>query len=236
MKTIGLLGGMSWVSTADYYRIINETVNVELGGLHSAKILLASLDFHDIQRLQHAGRWDEAGHLLGRAAAGLESAGAELLVLCTNTMHKVADVIASGIEIPLLHIADATAAEIASAGLSRVGLLGTQFTMEEPFYKHRLSERHAIEVLVPSQDERTLVHRVIYEELCQGEALPESRAAFREIACRLVQRGAEGIVLGCTEIGMLLGSGDVDVALFDTARIHAETAARQSLPDRTEGL
>ncbi|MDH3421056.1 MAG: aspartate/glutamate racemase family protein [Gammaproteobacteria bacterium] len=236
MKTIGLLGGMSWVSTVSYYRIINETVNAELGGLHSAKILLASVDFHDIEVLQHAGRWDEAGHALGDAAAVLESAGAELLVLCTNTMHKVAEEIASRIRIPLLHIADATAAEISAAGLSSIGLLGTRFTMEEPFYKERLSERDAIEVIVPSAEERTLVHRVIYEELCQGDVLPESRVAFQEIARNLAQRGAGGIILGCTEIGLLLDTGDVDVPLFDTARIHAETAARQSLPGRAIDL
>lgn len=236
MKTIGLLGGMSWVSTVPYYRIINETVNAELGGLHSAKILLASVNFHDIEILQRTDRWDEAARMLGDTAGGLESAGAELLVLCTNTMHKVADEVASRIRIPLLHIADATAAEVSAAGLSRVGLLGTQFTMEEPFYKERLSERHAIEVVVPTQEKRALVHKVIYEELCQGHTLSESRVAFQDIARSLAEQGAEGIILGCTEIGMLLGTSDVDVPLFDTARIHAQTAARQSLPGRSGDL
>jgi aspartate racemase len=236
MKTIGLLGGMSWVSTLPYYRIINETVNAELGGLHSAKILLASVDFYEIEVLQREERWDEASRVLGDTASRLESAGADLLVLCTNTMHKVAEEIASRVRIPLLHIADATAAEISAAGLSRIGLLGTRFTMEEPFYKNRLSGHHAIEVIVPPQKERALVHRVIYEELCQGATLPESRIAFQKVARNLAGLGAEGIILGCTEIGMLLGEGDVAVPLFDTARIHAETAARQSLPGRARDL
>jgi aspartate racemase len=212
MKTIGLLGGMSWVSTIPYYRIINETVNAELGGLHSARILLASVDFHDIEALQHAGRWGEAGRVLGEAAAGLESAGAELLVLCTNTMHKVAGDIEARVGIPLLHIADATATRTTAAGVTRVGLLGTRFTMEEAFYKNRLRERHGIDVLVPPEDERALVHAVIYDE-----------------------RGAQGIILGCTEIGLLLEAADVAVPLFDTARIHAEAAARLALPDRGSG-
>jgi aspartate racemase len=232
MKTIGLLGGMSWLSTIPYYRIINETVNTELGALHSARLLLYSVDFEEIETLQQAGRWDDAGVALADAARALERAGADFIVLCTNTMHRIADAIEDAVAIPLLHIADATADAIRAAGHSRVGLLGTRYTMEEPFYKDRLEQRHALEVLTPDPSDRELIHRVIYDELCAGLIRSESRAAFAAIAGRLVARGAQGIVLGCTEIGLLLGRADVPAPLFDTARIHAEAAARLSLPGR----
>lgn len=229
---MGLLGGMSWVSTLPYYQIINETVNAELGGLHSARILLASVDFHEIEALQQTGQWNEAGRLLAKEAEHLERGGADFLVLCTNTMHRVAEQIEDGVGIPLLHIADATAQVISAANIHRVGLIGTRYTMEEPFYRARLAERHGLEVLIPSREGRGLVHSVIYEELCHGALRERSRDAFCAVAADLVARGVEGIILGCTEVGLLLKTHDVSVPLFDTCRIHAETAARQSLPDR----
>jgi aspartate racemase len=229
MKTIGLLGGMSWESTALYYRIVNETVKQRLGGLHSAKVLLYSVDFHEIERMQHAGAWDEAGAELARAAARLEHAGAEFAVLCTNTMHKVVPAIERAVAIPVLHIADPTAAAIKAAGLRRVGLLGTAFTMEQSFYKDRLAERHGLQVLVPDAAERIEVHRVIYEELCVGMVRPESRERYRAIMANLVERGAESIVLGCTEITLLVGSADASVALFDTTELHARGAVDLAL-------
>jgi aspartate racemase len=232
MKTVGLLGGMSWVSTVPYYRIINETVNAELGGLHSARILLASIDFHEIEALQHAGQWEDAGRLLAKAARNLERGGADFLILCTNTMHCVAEQIEAAIDIPLLHIADATAAAVAAARISRVGLIGTRFTMEERFYKSRLTEKHGLDVIIPDANERATIHEVIYAELCRGDIRERSQATFIAIAASLVGRGAEGIILGCTEVGMLLGADDVEVPVFDTCRIHAEMAARQSLPGR----
>lgn len=226
MRTIGLLGGMSWESSAEYYRIINTEVKQRLGGLHSAKLVLYSVDFAEIERLQHAGDWDGAGVMLADAAARLERAGAECLVICTNTMHRLADAITQGIQIPLLHIADATAARVQAAGVKRVGLLGTKFTMEQEFYRGRL-ERHGLEVLVPTADDRELVHRVIYEELCKGEIDSQSRASYEQIVERLVASGAEGVILGCTEIGLLLKAACVP--LFDTARIHAEAAVAWSV-------
>jgi aspartate racemase len=232
MKTIGLIGGMSWVSTVPYYEIINATVNAELGGLHSARLLLYSVDFAEIEALQRAGRWDEAGDVLADAARRLALAGADFLVLCTNTMHRVAEWIEAAVDIPLLHIADATAQAIAAASVRRVGLIGTRFTMEESFYRDRLTERHGLGVLIPDTDERATIHRVIYEELCRAEVRSDSRAAFVAIANGLVARGAQGIILGCTEVGLLLRPGDVAVPLFDTARLHAQAAARHALPDR----
>jgi aspartate racemase len=232
MKTIGLIGGMSWVSTVPYYEIINTTVNAELGSLHSARLLLYSVDFEEIETLQHAGRWDEAGSVLAEAARRLALAGADFLVLCTNTMHRVAGRIEAAVDIPLLHIADATAQAIAAASVRRVGLIGTRFTMEESFYRDRLTERHRLGVLVPDADERETIHRVIYDELCRAEIRSDSRAAFVAIANGLVARGAQGIILGCTEVGLLLRPGDGAVPLFDTARLHAEAAARHALPDR----
>lgn len=231
MRTIGLLGGMSWESTIPYYRYINEAVKARLGGLHSAKIMLYSVDFAEIERLQHRGDWEAAGAVLAGAAQTLERAGADFIVLCTNTMHKVAPAIEAAVAIPLLHIADPTAAEIRKAGLSRIGLLGTRFTMEQAFYRGRLAERHGIEVLVPDEDDRDLVHRVIYEELCLGRVEDASRSAYRDVMRRLVERGAQGIILGCTEISMLVGERDASVPLFDTTAIHAAAAAGSALGD-----
>lgn len=231
MKTIGLIGGMSWESTIPYYRQINETVKARLGGLHSARIVLYSVDFHDIERLQHAGRWDEAGDLLAQAALSLAAAGADFLVLCTNTMHKVADAIESAVDIPLLHIADPTAAEIKRAGMKNVGLLGTRFTMEQGFYRDRLSQQHGIGVLVPDEADRETVHRIIYEELCLGVIRDRSRDHYRAIIQRLVDRGAEGVILGCTEISLLVAPEDASVPLFDTTGLHALQAAELALAE-----
>ncbi|WEJ73620.1 aspartate/glutamate racemase family protein [Pseudomonas sp. PSE14] len=229
MKTIGLIGGMSWESTIPYYRQINQTIKERLGGLHSAKIVLYSVDFHEIERLQHAGDWDAAGALLADAARSLRAAGADFLVLCTNTMHKVAPAIEAAVDIPLLHIADPTAEAIREAGVTKVGLLGTRFTMEQAFYKDRLQERFDLQVLTPSDDERQVVHRIIYEELCLGRILDESRDAYRRIIASLVERGAQAVILGCTEISLLVGPQDASVPLFDTTAIHARRAAERAL-------
>lgn len=228
MKTLGLLGGMSWESTLPYYRIVNERVRQRLGGLHSAKLVLHSVDFAEIEALQHAGDWDAAGAILADAARGLHAAGAESIVICTNTMHLVAPAIEAAVDLPLLHIADATAARIREAGLSRVALLGTRFTMERDFYRRRI-EAAGIDVIVPDAPQRDIVHRVIYDELCLGRILDASRDAYRTIIDDLVARGAQGVILGCTEIGLLVGEGDASVPLFDTARIHAEAAADWAL-------
>jgi aspartate racemase len=228
LKTIGLLGGMSWESTVPYYRLINQAVGRRLGGLHSAKILLLSVDFQEIETLQHAGDWTTAGALLAEAGQRLEQAGADFLVICTNTMHKVAPAIEGAVGIPILHIADATAEVIRQAGLRTVGLLGTRFTMEESFYRDRLEER-GLRVIVPSAADRERVHRVIYDELCQGRILDTSRADYEQILDRLVAGGAQGIILGCTEIGLLVGPESSSVPLFDTTAIHAEAAALHAL-------
>ncbi|WP_363800784.1 aspartate/glutamate racemase family protein [Lysobacter firmicutimachus] len=225
MKTLGLLGGMSWESTLPYYRQINETVRERLGGLHSARLLLYSVDFAEVERLQHAGDWVAAGALLGRAACSLRDGGAQLLVICTNTMHKVADAIEAASGLPLLHIADPTGAAIRAAGLSRVGLLGTRFTMEQDFYRRRLIERHGLEVIVPEAEARERVHRIIYDELCLGRIRDESRREYQAIIAGLVAQGAQGVILGCTEIGLLIGPDDVAVPRFDTAALHARAAA-----------
>lgn len=224
MKTIGLLGGMSWESTIPYYRRINERVRQRLGGLHSARIVLNSVDFADIEHLQHCGHWNEAGAVLAAAARSLEAAGADFLVLCTNTMHKVAPAIEAAVSIPLLHIADPTAARIRQAGLRKIGLLGTRFTMEKDFYRGRLENQHGIQVVVPDADDRDRVHRVIYDELCLGVVSEASRTAYREVIGALVERGAQGIVLGCTEIALLISPADAPVTVFDTTAIHAESA------------
>ncbi|XQE68176.1 aspartate/glutamate racemase family protein [Pseudomonas sp. P3C3] len=229
MKTIGLLGGMSWESTLPYYRHINEAVRERLGGLHSARLVLYSLDFHEIEALQRQGDWAAAGTLLADAARRLESAGADFLLLCTNTMHKVADAIEAASDLPLLHIADPTATAIRAAGLQQVGLLGTRFTMEQPFYRERLEQRHGIQVLVPDEPDRTEVHRVIYEELCRGVVSEASRQAYRQVIGRLVANGAQAVILGCTEIGLLVQSGDAGVPLLDTCRLHAHAAADLAL-------
>ncbi len=230
MRTLGLIGGMSWESTVPYYRIINECVKQRLGGLHSAKLVLVSVDFAEIEQLQRAGDWHRAGQVLGDYAATLRTAGAEAVVLCTNTMHMVADAIGAGGGLPLLHIADATAQEIRRHGVRWVGLLGTRFTMEQPFYRNRL-EGYGIDVLVPDDDDRQRVHDVIFQELCLGKVEPTSRAAYRAVMERLVARGAQAIVLGCTEIALLVDAGDARVPLFDTTRIHAEAAAAWALDD-----
>jgi aspartate racemase len=229
VKTIGLIGGMSWESTVPYYRAINETIKARLGGLHSAKLVLVSVDFAEIEALQRAGDWAAAGRAMADAAASLERAGAACVVLCTNTMHKVAPAIEAAVAIPLLHIADATAAAIRAAGMTTVGLLGTRFTMEQDFYKERLVREHGIAVRVPDVEGRDLVHRVIYEELCLGKVLAPSRDAVRRTIERLVADGAQAIVLGCTELTLLIGADDVEVPLFDTTRIHALRAAEWSL-------
>ena len=231
MKTIGLIGGMSWESTVPYYREINELVRARLGGLHSARLVLYSVDFFDIERLQVTGRWDEAGDALAGAAKAVAAAGADFLVLCTNTMHKVAPAIEAAVSIPLVHIADATAAAVKSKGIRKVGLLGTRFTMEEDFYRGRLQSLHGIDVLVPEAEDRAVVHRVIYEELCVGVVSEESRALYRGVIGRLVQRGAAGVILGCTEIAMLVSQTDSPVPVFDTPRIHAASAVDLALAE-----
>ncbi|WP_353404026.1 aspartate/glutamate racemase family protein [Duganella hordei] len=229
MKTIGLIGGMSWESTVPYYRQVNETIKEHLGGLHSAKVVLYSVDFHEVERLQHAGDWDAAGALLAGAARSLQAAGADFLVLCTNTMHKVAHAIEGAVNIPLFHIADPTAEEIKRAGHTRIGLLGTRFTMEQAFYKDRLRERHGLDVIVPGQEDRDIVHRIIYEELCLGRIVDGSRDEYRRIIAGLVEQGAQAIILGCTEISLLVAQQDAAVPLFDTTAIHARKAAEWAL-------
>lgn len=229
MKTIGLIGGMSWESTVPYYTQINETVREKLGGLHSARIVLYSVDFHVVERHQHQGDWDAAGALLAAAARSLEAAGAEFLVLCTNTMHKVASAIEDAVSIPLLHIADPTAEAIKRAGFRTIGLLGTRFTMEQAFYRDRLVEKHGLNVIVPGPEDRAIVHRIIYDELCLGKVDNASRDEYRRIMAALVDQGAEAIILGCTEIMLLVGDGDASVPLFDTTSIHAKSAAEWAL-------
>ena len=237
MKTLGLIGGMSWESTVPYYRSINETVKARLGGLHSAKLVLYSVDFAEVERMQHAGDWDAAGRLLADAARALQAAGAELLVLCTNTMHAVSDAIEAAVSIPLLHIADPTAAAIRAAGHTRVGLLGTRFTMEQAFYLERLRTQHGLQVQVPPAADRETVHRIIYEELCLGRIEPASREAYRRVMDGLVERGAQAIILGCTEISLLVSQDDARVPLFDTTALHAigaaEAALREHRPEPT---
>jgi aspartate racemase len=232
MRTIGLIGGMSWESTVLYYQTINRAIARELGGFHSAKLLLYSVDFAEIERLQHADHWAEAGSLLGDAALTLQGAGADLLVLCTNTMHRVAEEIEARVEIPLLHIADPTAQAIRTAGFSTVGLLGTSFTMEQDFYRGRLESKFGLTVRVPEATSRKLVHEVIYSELCQGIISESSREGFQRVVSELVALGAEAVILGCTEIGLLLRPADVSVPLFDTAELHAEAAASFAVGDR----
>ncbi len=228
-KIIGLIGGMSWESSAAYYRIINERVRDRLGGLHSARCLMWSFDFAEVEALQHAGRWDDATALMIEAARRLERGGADFLVICTNTMHRMADDLQAAVALPLLHIADPTAERIRASGLRRVGLLGTAFTMEQDFYKGRLTERHGLEVLIPDDEDRAVVHRVIYDELVQGRVEPASRQAYREIIARLAARGAEAIILGCTEIMLLITAEDSPVPLYDTTLIHAEAAVEWAL-------
>ena len=229
MKTIGLIGGMSWESSIEYYRIINETVKAKLGGLHSAKSIMYSVDFADIEILQHQGQWAEAAQMLINAAKNLENSGADFIVLCTNTMHKAADDIQANVKIPLLHIADATAQLVKDSGIKKIGLLGTRFTMEEEFYKGRLSQKYGLNVNVPNAQEREIVHRVIYDELVIGEIRQHSKEQYMGIIEQMVHQGAEGVILGCTEIGLLIHKQDSQVPLFDTTRIHAEAAAEYAL-------
>lgn len=228
MKTIGLIGGMSWESSIEYYRLVNERVRQELGGLHSAECVMYSVDFAAIEAMQAEGRWQDAGRRLAEVARRLEAGGADFLVLCTNTMHKVADAIEQAVSVPLLHLGDTTATAVTEAGVRRVGLLGTGFTMEQTFYRDRLAS-HGLDVLVPDAEDRALVHRVIYDELCLGLVLDESRQAYLEVVQRLVDRGAEGIILGCTEIELLIGQEHVAEPVFPTTRLHAEAAVAAAL-------
>jgi len=227
-RLIGMLGGMSWESSAQYYRLANELVRERLGGLHSARIVLASVDFADVEALQVAGRWDEAGQLLAEAAEGLEAAGADLLLICTNTMHKVADQVQAAVGIPLLHLGDVTAQAVTLAGLGTIGLLGTAFTMEQDFYRDRLTS-HGLQVLIPPPEDRAQVRRIIYDELCLGVVREESRQVYRDAIVRLVQAGAEGVVLGCTEIELLISATDSPAPIFLTTRLHVEAAVEASL-------
>jgi aspartate racemase len=229
MKTLGLIGGMSWQSTIPYYREINTQVQLRLGGLHSAKILLASVDFAEVELLQRQGDWQAAGMLLAQQALSLQSAGADAIVLCTNTMHKVVPAIEAAIDIPLLHIADATAEQIQAHGMQRVALLGTRFTMEQDFYKQRLQDRYQLQVLTPDEDDRQLVHDIIYQQLCHGIIREDSRQTYQRIMQQLVLRGAQAIILGCTEISLLVSATDAQVMLFDTTQIHAQAAAQWAL-------
>lgn len=229
---VGLIGGMSWESSAQYYRLINEQVREARGGVHSARLLLWSFDFAQIEALQAAGDWDGAGTLLVDAAQRLELAGASAVVICTNTMHRLADTVQAAIGVPLLHIADPTATAVKAAGIQRIGLLGTAFTMEQAFYTGRLERQHGLQVVVPDSADRVLVHRVIYEELVRGHVLPASREAYRGVMRRLVERGAQGIILGCTEIMLLVADDDAGVPLFDTTALHAQAAAQHLLAQR----
>ncbi len=229
MKTIGMLGGMSWESTVSYYKAINQGVKQALGGLHSAKIALYSVNFEEIEKLQRVGDWGQAGVILGEAAKSIQAGGADFLLICTNTMHKVLPQIEEQIDIPVLHIADATANKLIEDGISKVGLLGTAFTMEQDFYKRRISEKFGIEVIVPEHEEREVVHRVIYDELCQGQILSESREQYINIIDNLRRAGAEAVILGCTEIALLVEQQHTQVKLYDTTKIHAEEAVKLAL-------
>ncbi len=229
MKTIGLLGGMSWESTELYYRLINEGVKAKLGGLHSAKIAMVSVDFQEIETMQHAGDWEGAGRVLAQSAQQIEAAGADFLLICTNTMHKVAPQVEAAIKIPLLHLADATAERIKAAGHQTIGLLGTAFTMEQDFYKGRLVDKHGLDVLVPNEADRAIVHRIIYEELVLGIIKEESRREYLRIMGKLRSGGAEAIIEGCTEIVLLVQQHHTDIPLFDTTTIHAEEAVKRAI-------
>lgn len=229
MKTIGMIGGMSWESTASYYKALNEGVKERLGGFHSAKICLYSVDFAEIEELQHLGQWDETAQILCSAAQSVESGGADFLILCTNTMHKVAAQIEQSVGIPLLHIADATAEELVANGVKTVGLLGTQFTMEQEFYRGRLQDRYEIRVLTPSESDRALVHSVIYSELCLGSVVEQSRTEYLRIISELSGAGAEAVILGCTEIALLVEQSHTEVPLYDTTAIHARRAVSLGL-------
>lgn len=228
MQTIGLIGGMSWESSAEYYRIINEEVKAKRGGLHSAECILFSVDFEEIERYQRDGEWEKAGQVLIHAAQSIEKAGASFIVICTNTMHKIAKQIEQNVDIPLLHIADATADQILKYDIRTVGLLGTKYTMEQEFYKSRLEEK-GISVVIPDEKDRVVVNQIIYNELCMGKVLTSSKEEYKRIILDLVQKGAKGIILGCTEITLLINQGDSEVPLFDTTRIHAVEAVKLAL-------
>jgi aspartate racemase len=235
MKVIGLIGGMSWESSLDYYKIINQTVRTELGGQHSAKILMYSVDFDEIERLQHEDRWDETVNILIDAGRRVENGGADLVLLCTNTMHKVADELQGSLNIPLVHIVDAAAEEINRAGISVVGLLGTRFTMEQEFYKDRLSSKHGLQVIIPGERSRNAVHAIIYDELCQGKIIEQSKRTLLQIISELESDGAQGVILGCTELPMLIGPDDSRIPLFDTTGIHARKAVALALGEGMVG-
>ena len=226
MRTLGMLGGMSWESTASYYRLLNEGVNHALGGLHSAKLILHSVDFDEIEKLQHQEEWDRMGVILADAAYGLQKAGAEGLVICTNTMHKLYHTITATIDIPILHIADATGQKLRDDGIERVGLLGTAFTMEQAFYKERLSQKYGLEVLTPEIDQREIIHKIIYEELCLGVTKDASREYYTEVIRILAEQGAQAVILGCTEIGLLISQEDSPLPIYDTTLIHADAAVK----------
>lgn len=229
MKTIGLIGGMSWESSLEYYRIINEEVNNKLGGFHSAECVMYSVDFHDIEQLQHQNKWKEASDFMVAVAQKVEKAGADFLVICTNTMHKMADAVSENTRIPLLHIGDVTAEAVQKDGNSRVGLLGTRFTMEQDFYKGRLTGKYGIDVLIPPKEEREIIHKILYQELCLGEIKKRSRDQFHAIITALKSRGAQGIILGCTEIPLLVDQKDYDIPLYDTTSLHARAAVAFAL-------
>lgn len=237
MKTIGLLGGMSWQSTISYYRIINEVVRQRLGGSHSARLALHSVDFHEIEMMQRANAWSEVGHALGTAACALRAGGAELIVLCTHTMHKISAMIEAQAGVPVLHIVDVVADAIKEQGIKKIGLLGTSFTMEQDFYYGRLRDTHGLDVIVPTTEDRSLMHKIVYEELCQGKVLESSRQHCRRIMSALVDQGVEAIVPGCTELSMLIDVSDASVPIFDTTAVHARKAAEWALgtPDRSLG-
>ena len=229
MKTIGMIGGMSWESSLEYYRIVNETVKEKLGGFHSAECILYSVDFAEVEDLQHRGDWDELTRLMTDAARHLERGGADFVIICTNTMHLMADDVQNAVSIPLLHIVDVTAEAIRSKGFTRVGLLGTRFTMEQGFYTGRLKDRHGLEVLVPGRDERQAVHDILYSELCLGKIKDLSKAKFREVIDNLVGREAQGVILGCTEIPLIVSQDDYEIPLFDTTTLHARAAVNIAL-------
>ncbi|HEN3655812.1 TPA: aspartate/glutamate racemase family protein [Yersinia enterocolitica] len=229
MKILGLIGGMSWESTIPYYRMINQHVKEQLGGLHSAKIILYSVDFHEIEQLQAKGDWQTAGQVLSDAAVSLKRAGADVIVVCTNTMHKVADEIETACGLPLLHIADATAAQIKQQGISKIGLLGTRYTMEQDFYRGRLTQKHHIDVITPNSADREIINRIIYEELCLGITSETSRQEYRRIIGHLEEQGTQGVIFGCTEITLLVNAQDARVPVFDTTAIHAKAAAQYAL-------
>ncbi|MFT4810613.1 MAG: aspartate racemase [Glaciecola sp.] len=229
MKTIGLIGGMSWESSVSYYQLINQGVKQQLGGLHSAKLVLVSVDFAEIETLQHQGDWQKTASILSDAAKSLEAAGADFFLICTNTMHMVASQVSDAVSIPLLHIADATGAQIVKNKMNTIGLLGTKFTMQQDFYKNRLTDKFAIDVLIPTDFEQEIIHQVIYQELCLGIVNKKSRSQYLHVIQNLMQRGAQGIILGCTEIGLLVHENDTTSKLYDTTRIHALAAVAESL-------